>query len=517
MDQSATEKKFDAQVFVSYGHIDDDSWLDDKKKNGDGFVSRLVKELDFALGQRGFGEAFWRDRENFKASDRIPEIIIERLAKSNIFLAIVSNNYVQSTYCQDEFRVFTSKLTPEAREQKRIFRVDKHEVANDLLPDDLKDVFSIPFYAKDRETGQVVEFYWNGKLDKRSYWKIAVQKLANDIFVRLNELSPIRPRPAGESRLTLATPPMQGETAPEKPFRTVYMAKPAFDLEDAYQTLVRELQGRNIAVVPHPSQNIPNDGDAAVAFVHEALAKADMSIHLVGERSGWRPDGLSRGIVPLQLVEAREAGASNKGFRRLIWAPKIVPGSPKGAPERDGVDVLAQLDTSMLNDEIFDDTAARFKDFLLQQLLRPSRQEVPKTPDAPRLPPREISIFVVASMVDRQYAVQAAMAVKGYGAKPRGALLSAGFKGAETCNHIIICWGASEEAEVLDALEGAARQFREAGNFNGKLCLLVYGPPSDAKQFAVEVEGYGGADLVIDASSAIQRQSLALLLGTEGQ
>lgn len=486
--QAALRKKLDPRVFVSHAHDDDELPPDGRSTKAKGFVSYLVGQLTYELNQLGLGRGVWFDRSKLKSGHNFNEIIADELEKSDILLAIVSNNFVASDYCQDELNLFVAKLKTQPSGHQCILRVDKQDVANDRLPDYLRDIHTIPFYAKEPGSGEIAEFYWRGRPTRRRALEIAIKQLADDIFARLGEHNPI----------DLTEPPLSyplpGCT------RTVYVAKPAMDLEDAYQTLVRELQGRNIAVVPDPNRNIPTDGAAAAAFVNDAMDNADLSIHLLGHRRGWQPEGLPH-IVPLQLIAARETAGRKPNFQRLIWAPKIVPGGPDNAPERDPVEVLAQLDSSTPHDEVVGDTAARFKDFVLQRVL-------PPTP-----PVTQTSIFVAAAAADAQCAAQAVGAVKALGARPTGATFNAGFKAAQTCDHIIICWGAAEEPDVLSALQAASQQLANARERGGKLCLLVYSPTSDAKQFALAVEGFGGAHLIIDATQPLQRDSLAPLLG----
>jgi hypothetical protein len=493
--QAALRKKPDPRVFVSHAHVDDEL-PDGHTAKAKGFVTYLVDQLGYELSQLGLGRGVWLDRYRLKSGQNFKEKIPEELENSDVLLAIVSYNFVASPDCQDEVSLFVNKLRTHPNGHHCILRIDKHNVANDWLPDDLRDLHTIPFYAKEPGSEDIAEFYWRGKPVRRKDLHAAIKKLANDICMRFTEQRP------------LPDPPEPPD--PQQPSAlTVYVAKPAMDLEDAYQTLVRELLGRNIAVVPDPNRNIPADGAAAAAFMHDALAKADLSIHMLGDRRGWQPDGLPHGIVPLQLVAARQTAGLKPNFQRLIWAPRIVPGGPDGAPERDPVEVLAQLDTSAPNDEVVCDTAARFKEFVLQRVLPPA--PIVKQPVTAK--GHQTSIFVAAAAADLQCAAQATKAIKALGANPTGATFNAGFKAAQTCDHIIICWGAADEAEVLSALQAASQQLTNAGNRAGKLCLLVYPPTSDAKQFALAVEAFGGAHLIVDASQPLQRDSLAPLLG----
>ncbi|MEI9983415.1 MAG: hypothetical protein WDN69_09550 [Aliidongia sp.] len=119
--------------------------------------------------------------------------------------------------------------------------------------------------------------------------------LAASIYKRLKEL--------GLVHTTVQPPP----PVPLPPARKlcVYLAKPASDMNDEYQTVVRELRGHGFAVVPDPEQDLPNDGAVATGIIRAALARATLSIHLVGEKRGFKPDGIDDGIVGFQLTEAK--------------------------------------------------------------------------------------------------------------------------------------------------------------------------------------------------------------------
>ena len=75
-------------------------------------------------------------------------------------------------------------------------------------------------------------------------------------------------------------------------------------MKAAYDRVANELQGKGFGVVPRVAADVPGD-TTALAFVGDALAKAEASIHLVGQMPGFAPEGLDQ-IVKLQLATARE-------------------------------------------------------------------------------------------------------------------------------------------------------------------------------------------------------------------
>ena len=105
-----------------------------------------------------------------------------------------------------------------------------------------------------------------------------------------------------------------------KKSRTIFLAKPASDMAEAYDRLTKELEGRGYRVTPGRHEEIPHD-PSALDFVDAALDAAEMSIHLLGEKFGRSPEDLPP-ISKLQLERAARRGANEFVFHRLIWAPK---------------------------------------------------------------------------------------------------------------------------------------------------------------------------------------------------
>ena len=180
----------------------------------------------------------------------------------------VSSNFIQRQFCLDEMNLFLNKLAAPPDEHRRIFRVDKREVANDVLPPHLRNVYSLLFYRKDPEPGDTAEYDVRRKPRGGEAWEIAIRRLANEIVDRLRELNPLRPGEVGKPALGLyaqqvaaAAPlvPMPANT----PVRTMFVAKPAFDVVDAYRNVVKELRLSSIAVVPPPDDDMPHERDHA--------------------------------------------------------------------------------------------------------------------------------------------------------------------------------------------------------------------------------------------------------------
>jgi hypothetical protein len=147
--------------------------------------------------------------------------------------------------------------------------------------------------------------------------------------------------------------------------RVIYVAQPAADMRQAYDRVVAELQKRGFAVVPEPGQDIPND-DEAVDFIDAALAKADLSVHLLGERLGYAPED-AEPILRLQLAGAAAQIAVPRiaprsgAFFRLIWAPRVLAADEVSKTElRDPLAVLAKFDRQRDTNKIEGENLRRY-------------------------------------------------------------------------------------------------------------------------------------------------------------
>jgi hypothetical protein len=147
-------------------------------------------------------------------------------------------------------------------------------------------------------------------------------------------------------------------------------------MKAAYVRLVTELQGKGFNVAPDPSADMPSD-TSAESFLSDALSKAEVFVHLVGDSDGFAPEGLDN-IVRLQQALGRAKAAQTEGppgqklNRRIVWAPKILD-SGGAAPlgpgvERDPLKALERFDQQIATDKIDGDILSKFIEFLFQYL-----------------------------------------------------------------------------------------------------------------------------------------------------
>jgi hypothetical protein len=310
--------------------------------------------------------------------------------------------------------------------------------------------------------------------------------------------------------------------------RVVYLAKPAGDMRQAYERLVQELQDRKYAVVPAPELDIPRDA-SAVEFVDKALASAELSVHLLGDKAGYAPED-AEPIVKLQLTRAAtrvpDSALASTGpireFRRIIWAPKVFESGTAAAPsvaERDPLAVLARFDRQLATDRVEGDALSKFVDFLIQHLGRNApRSEITPFP-AERLEDAAAKIYVYHDASDTRYAIGIAKALQERNLEP---ILPA-FDGQPTevqaihrqnlldCDAVALCWANSSETWMRSRSHELG-DWRKLGRASGFACrsLVAGPPPGNRKSVYVEIPPRNEIDIVLDLTSSDQLPANAI-------
>jgi hypothetical protein len=351
------------EVFVSYRRLDD---LPPPGKSKDrGFVCYLLRTLRYDLSQMGVpDEVLWQDRAEIGPGDDFTEAIREALNRAELFVAVLSRNYVTSNWCDEELSTMLSRvmrLDAHAR-RRRIFRVDKHRVPDHLVPKQLQTIHPVRFYEENESDG-ITEYYWHGKVRRMREYEDAIYELAQAICERLDEIG-IPRRPPVQ-----AVPPRLSDYDRPNDGPVVFVAKPAADMVESYRMLVSDLQGTGYRVTPDPDEDLGKLGDEELkSTILTALAAAEASVHLLGDKTG------GRALVPMQLVAAADESRKRTGFVRIIWAPTILlRSSEDGTSCRDPLAVVDRFGVRLPTDQIVGDTASRFNEFVLQRLAKKHR------------------------------------------------------------------------------------------------------------------------------------------------
>jgi TIR domain len=548
------------QIFISYAR--DDDLPPPNIPGGKGFVSHLHEQLAYEFKDFGpFRPTIWRDVSGIDPGDQFDPVIENAIAESSILLVVLSRNWMARPYCQRELDHFSDRWSTEGKFgiRQRIVVVGKRHVDPNDRPLPLQGQQGYLLYSREdagSRAGEEHPFFSRGiVLDNRYYeclsdlasylWRASTRmrmrpdappddpsKVKEAPATATSQTESISaPNPAtGAEKDSSAPAPADGSPSASATDpaaippngRVVYLAKPADDMQWAYDRIAKELGGRGYAVVPDVKAEIPRDG-AWADFIDKALSAAEVSIHLLGENPGYPPVG-EEGIVKLQLARAaaKIPGASNgsddAGFRRIIWAHRLVDHGTEQAAEvseRNPLDALAEFHRYLPTDKVEGGSLSKFVDFLIQHLA--ARRLPPALPPPPVDP--DARIYFYHSLEDSEYAadivevfakerVEAVLpALDG----PPAELLNIHHKYLAECDAVVLCWAAASEVWVRahsDELRdwhklGRSKKFAYRG-------LIAGPPPGGRKKILMRVPPRKEIDIVLDLTAIPRPSSEAL-------
>jgi hypothetical protein len=497
------------QIFISYARDDDAAPPDLNRGEAKGFVTSLHEQLLYEFQELGQPRPkIWRDTRGIDPGDQFEPLLDEAIAASSLLLVVLSRNWLTRPYCLRELEGFARRWNKEGDRalRQRLVVVAKHYVDPQRRPSLLQGQEGFSFFALDAEAeaGQEHEFFARGAIRDPRY-----QDRVRDLGCYLWRSAARLDNAAQGAPVTTAG--TAKSPAPQTTGRTIYLAKPAQDMRAAYGRLVDELQGRGYAVVPSPTEEIPNDA-SATEFVDKALAAAELSVHLLGEKAGYAPED-AEPIVKLQLTraaarvpaEADGSDAWSRSFRRIIWATRVVEdvtASGECKAERDPLAVLAKFNRQLATDKVEGDSLSKFVDFFFQHLDRTA-------------PPREVleeikadsKVYVYHRPEDTDYALTIAKALQQRQVEPvlpalegDAAELSAFHRqNLLDCDAVVLCWASASEVWAR-VTSRELKNWRDLGRDSQFACRgLVTGPPSgDRKKAYVQLPPRNEIDVVVD-------------------
>jgi len=282
---------------------------------------------------------------------------------------------------------------------------------------------------------------------------------------------------------------------PRRGGRTIYVARSGNDMLRAYDSVVRELEGLGHLVVPETSIPVaPGTKD----FIDANLARADMVVHLLGEKPGPTLDEELAPIVRLQLERSALRAAAEvetpgkRPFRRIVWAPRTVidDDAPNGGEvNRDPLAVFQKFGGGkpLACDKIEGGVRSHFIDVLKQE----AEASAPRRTE-PDFPADGVShVYIAHNRLDEQFGIDLAQHLRGapnvrvvmatIQGKPRE-LAAAQKRALEKCQGVVLCWAQASEAWV----RGEWDKFREWNKFNRTERFVfrevVTGPPPESRK-----------------------------------
>lgn len=353
-------------IFISYAH-DDDGVL---SGTNTGWVTTLKRNLEIVLPQKAGRQdtyRLWID-QHLKHGTAFSRQLHDTIRDSAALLIILSPVYLDSDWCRRERQAFLEAI--QARGARPVFVVERDRVAEDSIPEELREFKRIRFWKPDPESNATLVFGTPRPDPSEPEYYLRLTELAEKLA---NELKESAHAPRGSATVEAAPLPSSSPT--------VFLAEVTDDFGDERRSVWTFLEQAHIPVVPEELHFA--DPETFIGQVKERLAKAALFVQLLNKSPGKKPVGLPQGYVRCQLELARAAGKPILQWRD----PDLDLGTVKDAEHKrllQGEDVIAES----LED---------FKNEILKRLAALSQPE----PD----PSINVCIFVDAcSPEDRQTA-----------------------------------------------------------------------------------------------------------------
>jgi len=325
---------YDNDVFISYGHIDNQPFGDPGGGWVDIFHEHLQNFVNVHIGHR---TKVWRDKR-LTGGEIFSDEIEQQLRSSAVLVSVISPAYLRSEWCNRELVGFTKAAQDRGSLRvgnlQRVVKVLRLPVERSALPPLLDEVLGAQFYRVDPASERARDLLLDPAGDARQVFRARVDDVAHDLSRLLGAM-------ATSGGATAAAPPAPAGD-------TVFLAWTTGDLTEEREKLRRELEARNYRVVPTGAP--PLDAAGVRESVLAALCEAKIAIHLIGALYGFVPEGEERSIIELQSDEALYQ-ASNSAARIFWLAPNAEPQDrrlralvdrlQKQSPQGGRVDLLA--------------------------------------------------------------------------------------------------------------------------------------------------------------------------------
>jgi hypothetical protein len=353
--RDAAPSKYD--VFISYAHDDDNKLVDESV----GWVEQFEKDFRVTLKEQlGRPPEIWRDSDITPNEDFATKIV-HRLARSIIFLPVLSRIFINRPYCLLELRTFVGNTEKELStyvgddgEKKRIFVVEKLPVERERLPKELQGLGGrFKFHDSDQTLRPALTSKDSGYRD--IYYTVLnrLSKTAADL-IQLAERS-LAPKTSTEA-----------EPKPKGP--AVYLAETTSDLSEQREILRDDLIDRGFQVLPE--LELPRDVKNYTEAVKGYLERAVLSLHVVGREYGYIPEGEKElSNVRLQHRLALEQSERKPSMTQVIW---LAQGTQAPSDERQQafLDYLQNDETVHAHAELIQGDIESLKTDLLEKLAK---------------------------------------------------------------------------------------------------------------------------------------------------
>jgi len=366
---------FEHDIFISYAHIDDKPLLEGES----GWVTSFKGTLEAMVEQiSGEEKIIWRDPK-LQGNDCFGDTLVDVLSKTAVLISIVSPRYLKSDSCLKELSDFRGSAdadrTARIEDKSRIFKVVKTAIPREEQPTPLDKLLGYEFFDLDPDTGRPNEFRVEfGEKAKLRY----LEKLGHVAYEITDLLQQIR-----------GTEGIAGGVVRGEP---VFLAETTSDLSEERDRVKAELHQLGHEVLP--DRPFPIDAENLASAVEADLARCCLSIHLMGAKAGFVPEGDLRSVVRIQN-ELAASHSKERGLARLIWIPPgLVPVDARQAKliEMIEADASAQEGADVLRTSLED-----LKSIIRDRLQRP---ETVKETEPVGQGPDWIQLYLVCDQCD---------------------------------------------------------------------------------------------------------------------
>ncbi len=339
--------QFQCDVFLSYGHLDNEGPGETEQRWITRFDADLERRVSQLLGTR---ITIWRDNQLGGNTD-FPDEIQRNLAGAAVWIPVLSPRFLTSDWCQRELGIFLKSVEQtggvKVGTQTRIFKVVKtvfdQAEQPEVVRQVMKDLLGYEFYRLD-ENNRPREFPdLDPAPDAEKRYLVKLDDLAQDLVPLLKELKKKDPKELKKGEPVIQPAACKG---------SIYLAETTRELSDSRDQIRRELLAQGYQVLP--DRPLPLEVNELTSFVTSQLASCRLSLHLIGGHYGVVPENEEkRSVVWLQQELAVQRPASGT-FHCLLWAP---PGT-----------------------EVAEERQKRYMEYLQEQLRARNDFELLKTP-----------------------------------------------------------------------------------------------------------------------------------------
>jgi hypothetical protein len=521
---------FENDIMISY------AWRDNQPpplSESEGWVSNFQAVLEFYLKQYLRRQpTVWRDKNQMPCNKVFASELDEVVAKVALLLTVVSEPYLGSEWCARELENFIQHATKQGGvtvdNDYRIFKVNKLPVDRNVIPEPLKPVTGFDFYEIDPETRFLEPIDPSLGEEETTRFRKKVSNVAESM-ARL--LLAIDRKGLGKS-LSASTSTGTSVSSPptvvdDKPEIVVYLPHTSKELRGVRDDLVSELQRRGCIIVPEHQIPWVDIDDFNKSFADD-IAKASISIHLIGTRYGTILDGETRSVFELQNLYAAEE-SRKRGLRRLIWMPKDM-----GEMNEQQAQFIAKLRSdrnSLEGADLLEETVENLKSSVLD-MLKPKPVAKVTTVDEAVVSDGSLQLYLLYDVKDKDAVRELRRELKGKtaGEKPLNVVVPA-FDGEASelrelhrqklkeCDAVMIYWGSSNEAWVDSSLNEIRKApgFGRTKKFSTKHLVLLAGPQTSTKSdwLLDYKDGFLQGDIhALDAITAMPVEPLTTYLNT---